>query len=79
MRRARGIVTQKVSISATAEDLAIMRTRAKRLHGGNISAVVHEMAAHVAKQDAIDRLWESLGSPIVSERDRANIMKEWLG
>ena len=77
MRRARGIRTEKISVSVTKEDLAKLQRRAKRLYGGNISAVIHEMADQAEKQEAIDKLWVSLGKPTVTEKERRAIMAEW--
>lgn len=77
MRRARGIRTQKISISVTREDLARLERRAKRLFGGNISAVIHEMAEQAEKQEAIDKLWVSLGKPTVTDAERRAILAEW--
>ncbi|MCL2726501.1 MAG: hypothetical protein FWD69_18940 [Polyangiaceae bacterium] len=33
-------ITKKVSLSVRADDLKIIKERARRLHGGNVSAVV---------------------------------------
>jgi hypothetical protein len=77
MRRARGIQSSKISVSVSKVDLQNLKQRAKRLHGGNISAVVHEMAEQAAKQEAIDRLWQELGQPTVSDADWTAIVAEW--
>ena len=77
MRRARGIRTEKISVSVTKEDLAKLQRRAKRLYGGNVSAVIHEMAEQAEKQEAIDKLWVSLGKPTVSEKEKRAIFAEW--
>ena len=78
MRRARGIQTRKISVSVSKEDLTKLTRRAKRLYGGNISALIHEMAEQAEKQEAIDRLWESLGKPTVSDEERSAIIGEWF-
>ncbi len=77
MRRPRGIETRTISISVTNEDLRRLERRARRLYGGNISAVIHEIAEHAERQDAIDRLWSSLGEPTVTDKERKAIMAEW--
>lgn len=78
MRRPRGIQTKKISVSVTKEDLVRLSRRAKRLYGGNISALIHEMAEQAEKQEAIDKLWENLGKPTVSEDERSAIIGEWF-
>ncbi len=46
----------KVSVSIRADDLALLKRRAKRLHGGNVSAVIAELAETIRRQDARDQL-----------------------
>lgn len=78
MRRSRGIQTKKISVSVSKADLERLTRRAKRLHGGNVSAVIHEMAEQAEKQEALDRLWNSLGQPVVTDDERRAIFGEWF-
>ncbi len=77
MKRKNGIRAVKVSVSVAQEDLIILRRRAKRLYGGNISAVIHEMAQKTKKQEAMDRLIASLGGPTLTDEARRAIDAEW--
>jgi hypothetical protein len=42
-------VTQKVSFSVNREDLAMLKKRAKRLNGGNVSAVFADLNAEIRR------------------------------
>jgi hypothetical protein len=67
-RRPQGIHTRKISVSITEDDLALITRRAKRLHRGNVSAVVHEMVAALRREEALDRLLASFdGAPPTPE------------
>ena len=46
----------KVSVSIREDDLALLKRRAKRVHGGNVSAVIAELAQTMRRQEARDRL-----------------------
>ena len=45
-------VTSKVSLSVNREDLAVLKKPAKRLHGGNVSAVFAELIAEIKRREA---------------------------
>lgn len=79
MKRKNGIDAVKISVSVAAEDLAILRRRAKRLYGGNLSAVIHELVQRAKKQEAMEKLLASLGGPSLSDAERAAIDAEWSG
>jgi hypothetical protein len=78
-RRPHGIRSRKISVSVSRDDLAVLAARAKRLHRGNLSAVVHEMVAALRRQEAADRLLEMLGGDRVTEADIDAIRKEMDG
>lgn len=75
-RRPHGIKTRKVSISVSADDLRVLSSRAKRMHSGNVSAVVHEMVDAIRRLEAADRALELLGGHRVTERDLEAIRQE---
>src|SRR5687768_4390908 len=77
MKRRNGIRAVKISVSVAEADLAILRRRAKRLYGGNLSAVIHEMAQKAKKQEAMEKLIASLGGPTLTDEDRRAIDAEW--
>ena len=73
-------VTKKVSLSVHADDLAILKARARRLHRGNVSAVFAELIATAKRQEAWARAVAWYGKPIVmSEEERVQIDRELLG
>lgn len=72
--------TEKISISVNREDLALLRRRAKRLHGGNLSAVIAEVIARAKEQDGLENLLEWLGGPAPMTKESAEaIDRELLG
>lgn len=73
-------VTEKVSLSVNKADLAMLKKRAKRLHGGNVSAVFADLIAEIRRRDAWDRAVVWYGAPIVlSDEERNAIDRELLG
>ncbi len=70
-------VTEKISISVRASDLAALRRRAKRLYGGNVSAVIAELAADAALLEGMHDLVGRLGGPSLTDDDRASLDREW--
>jgi hypothetical protein len=56
----RGVNTEKVSVSLKKDDLKVLRRRAKRLYGGNLSAVLSDFAKLARYEDGADRLIEWL-------------------
>lgn len=73
-------ITRKVSLSVNEADLALLKKRAKRLHGGNVSAVFAELIAEIKRQEAWERATAWYGEPIVlSDAERETIDRELLG
>jgi len=72
-------ITQKVSISLNREDLRALKRRAKRLYGGNVSAVIAELAADAKLLEGMQELVDWLGGPALTAKDRAAIDLEWRG
>lgn len=58
-RRAGG--TTNLSISLPTEEVKILKRRAKRVYGGNVSRVVSEAIRYVAYEEGRDALIESFG------------------
>ncbi len=75
-RRPHGIKTRKVSISVSEEDFGILTARAERLHGGNLSAVVHEMAEIAKRDDAIDRFLAMSPEVVVTDEEVQAVLDE---
>jgi len=73
-------VTQKVSLSVKRGDLAVLRKRARRLHGGNLSAVFADLIAEIKRREAWERALAWYGEPIVlSDAEQEAIDRELLG
>ncbi|HEY6464017.1 MAG TPA: hypothetical protein VIY73_27795 [Polyangiaceae bacterium] len=73
-------ITQKVSVSVSREDLAVLKKRAKRLHGGNVSAVFADLIAEIKRREAWERALEWYGEPVaLGDRERETIDRELLG
>lgn len=75
-RRAHGIRSRKISVSVSAEDLAVLSARAKRMHRGNLSAVVHDMVVALKREQALDELLGELGADRVTEADKQKLREE---
>ena len=69
--------TEKISISIRREDLAALKKRAKRLYGGNMSAVIAELAADAKLLEGMHAALEWLGGPIITDEERAQLDAEW--
>ena len=73
-------VTRKVSLSINREDLAMLKNRAKRLHGGNVSAVFADLIAEIRRREAWDRAVAWYGEPLVmTDAEQTEIDRELLG
>lgn len=74
MKRAR-----KVSVSIQPELLAAITRRAKRIYGGNISAVIAEMGEDVKRLEAMDRYFEKYQVAPLTDEARARVDAELAG
>jgi hypothetical protein len=66
----------KVSVSIEASDLTWLRRRAKRAHGGNLSAALAEGVARMRRHEAGLHMLDVLGAPTLSDDDRARLDAE---
>jgi hypothetical protein len=71
--------TRKVSVTVTAEDLKLLRARAKRLHRGNLSAAVADGVSRLREEEATHRLLQRLAAPPLSDARYEEIVGEWRG
>jgi hypothetical protein len=69
--------TGKVSVTVTADDLKLLRARAKRLYRGNLSAAVADGVSRLREEEATHRLLKRLGAPPLSDARYAEIVGEW--
>ena len=70
---------KKVSVSIQPDLLAAITRRAKRLYGGNISAVIAEMGEDVKRLDAMDRYFEKYRVAPLTEAARTRVDAELSG
>jgi hypothetical protein len=71
--------TTKISVTIDDADLHWLRRRAKRLHGGNLSAVVGEAAGLVRKQEALRAFLEGENVPRLTSAELERMQAEWRG
>lgn len=73
-------VTSKVSLSVDNDDLEMLKQRARRLYGGNVSAVFAELIATIKRQEAWSKAVAWYGKPIaMTDEERDEIDRELLG
>ncbi len=71
-------VTEKISISVDHGDLVILRRRARKLYGGNLSAAVVEGVRHIREQEGREALVAWLGhTGEATEAQRKALRDEW--
>lgn len=68
-----------MSIAIAPEDLSTFRARAKRLHGGNLSAAIADAAAKLRREEAAHRVLDLLGAPPLAEDRAAELDAELSG
>jgi hypothetical protein len=69
-------ITDKISISLPRDDLRALKKRAKRLYGGNVSAVIAELAADAKLLEGMNDLVNWLGGPSLTDDGRKSIDRE---
>ena len=69
----------KVSISIDDADLRWLRLRARRLHGGNLSAAVAEGTRLIRHNEALGTLLDELGAPELSPAETEALSAELDG
>jgi len=79
-RRARPGRTEKVSVSLDRSDLVVLRRRAKKLYGGNLSAAIAEAARRIREEEGREALVAWLGDAAeTTPEEREAIRAEWRG
>jgi len=68
--------TATFSVSVDRETKAILKARANRLHGGNMSALVAELGRDAERRDAFESIREWAGGSLLTDADRAEIDAE---
>lgn len=70
---------RKVSVSIQEDLLAAITSRAKRLYGGNLSAVIAEMGEDVKRLEAMDRYVRKYRIAPLSSEARTRLDAELAG
>lgn len=77
-RRTRAGSTEKVSISLDRSDLVLLRRRARRLHGGNLSAAVAEGVRRLQEDEGRKALVDWLGEAgTATPEELESVRAEW--
>jgi len=71
--------TAHLSISLPTEEAKILRRRAKRIYGGNVSRVVSDAVRYIAYEEARDTLIASFGDEGRPTADEAKRLDEDWG
>ena len=74
--RKRAGVTEKISVSLDRDDLKALKKRAKRLYGGNVSAVIAELAGDARLLEGMHDLVGWLGGPSLTNEDRKELLRQ---
>ena len=71
--------TETLSISLPPEPLRLLRSRAKRMHGGNLSAAIAEAAETLRLEEARQALAEDLDEALgpLTAATRRSVDTEW--
>ena len=69
----------KVSVTIEMDKLRMLKRRARRLHGGNLSAVIDEATEHLRRLEALDDFLEHVDAPRPKPEEIATIEAEWRG
>lgn len=76
-KRARRVQTFSVSVDPKTK--AILKDRAKRLFGGNMSALIAAFAREAEKREAIDWLDQDAGGSALNDELREQLAAEFYG
>ncbi|HEY8074730.1 MAG TPA: hypothetical protein VIF62_11485 [Labilithrix sp.] len=71
--------TRTTSFSLDAATMKHLKALAARRHGGNVSALLAEIANREAKFVAAEAFFEKYGVPPLSDDDAERIEAEWRG
>lgn len=70
--------TEKISISLDKTDLEVVRRRAKRVHGGNISKVIADAVRYLRYEEGRDALIDAFGDEGTLTTEECEVIaREW--
>ena len=73
------VTTRKVTISLDAAELDWIEARAKRLHGGNVSAAFVDGVRAMRRSEALQAFLRSSKAPRLSSEEVADVLAEIRG
>ncbi len=76
-RSRRSGATETFSVSVDRGTKRTLKALAAEKHGGNVSALITELAIEGARQAAFDRAWRWYGGPDPSSDELSAIRAEW--
>jgi hypothetical protein len=76
-RTRRAGATETFSVSVDAETKRRLKALAKTKYGGNVSALITELAREGERQVAFERAWQWYGGPEPTAEEVAAIEAEW--
>jgi hypothetical protein len=76
IKKRRAGATATFSVSIDQDTKAILKARADRLHGGNMSALITELGREAERRDAFERLREWAGGSLLTDEARETIDAE---
>jgi hypothetical protein len=79
MKRRRAGASETFGISVSPATKRVLKAAARRKHGGNVSALIEELAEGLKRQEAFERLWKWYGGPELSDQDRLALDAEIIG
>lgn len=75
-KKRRAGATETFSVSVDRKTKAILKARANRLYGGNMSRLITELGREAEKRDAFERLREWTGGTVLSDAAAEQIDRE---
>lgn len=76
IKKRRAGATATFSVSIDQDTKAILKARADRLHGGNMSALITELGREAERRDAFERMREWAGGSRLTDEARETIDAE---
>lgn len=76
-KRRRSGATETFSVSVDRSTKSRLKTLARVRHGGNVSALITELALEGERQAAFERAWEWYGGPEPTADESAALRAEW--
>ena len=75
-KRRRAGATETIGVSVDPETKRVLKALAEKRHGGNVSALISEMAVEAIRRAAFERAWAWYGGPEPTAADRAKLDRE---